>query len=262
MRNEEAGVHLLTASVGFLAFFLLWLGLVWGLVLHNGWMTTRFRHQTLYGVHQVLALLGLTLAVVHGFGQLAMPGTFLRLVDVLVPFAYWRDPIGIGTGVVALELLTAISLSILIQRRLGYTRWRMLHQLTYPAFSLATVHILISGTDFGAVWLWTGVLFLWLLTVVLWLGSLPWLAGVWQRLRGRVPGVRGSREIIINVDPTRCARFGFCEHEAPDVFVLRSNGLLSHRAAVPVGELPAVSRAAEVCPTRAIAIAPALERLR
>jgi DMSO/TMAO reductase YedYZ heme-binding membrane subunit/ferredoxin len=255
MRSEEAGVHLLTASVGFLSFFLLWLSVVWGLALRNGWMATRVRHQTLYGSHQVLALLGLTLAAIHAFGQLAVPGTFLRLVDLLVPFVFWRDPIGVGVGVLALEVLTAVSLSILVQRRLGYTRWRMLHRLTYPAFSLAAAHVLISGTDLGPSWIATTILLAWLVTVGLWFATIPWVVEAWQRLRGRFVGVGGAREVAINVDPTRCARFGFCEHEAPAVFVLRNNGLLSHRATVPVDELAAVSRAVEVCPTRAIAIA-------
>jgi sulfoxide reductase heme-binding subunit YedZ len=255
MRSEEAGVHLVVASAGFLSYFLLWLAVAWGVVLRNGWMATRVRHQTLYGAHQTIAVLGLTLAAVHGFAQLAVPGTVLRLVDVLVPFRYWRDPIGIGAGTLALELLTAVTLSILIQRRLGYTRWRMLHRLAYVAFTLAAVHVLISGTDLGPDWLWGSVLVAWLVVVALWLASLPWLAGVWRYLRDRLAAIPRTREVSVNVDATRCARFGFCEHEAPSVFVLRSNGLLSHRATVSTDELPAVSRAIDACPTRAIAVA-------
>jgi len=58
--------------------------------------------------------------------------------------------------------------------------------------------------------------------------------------------------VTVNVDPMRCARFGFCEHEAPDVFQIRGDGRLSYKASVTVDELNPVVRAVEVCPARAI----------
>ena len=57
---------------------------------------------------------------------------------------------------------------------------------------------------------------------------------------------------MVNVDPSRCVRFGFCEHEAPEVFQLRGDGRLTYRPAVPDGQVEQVLRAARVCPARAI----------
>jgi len=252
VRNAQESVHLVAATVGFLSLFLLWLAVVWGLVLRNGWAQSRIRHATVYGIHQTVALLGLCLAAVHAFAQLAVPGGPVRFVDTLVPFTNRFDRLGIGVGVIAMELMLACAGSVLIQRRLGYTRWRSLHAFTYVAFMFLVGHVLISGSDMASPVRWGAVLAAWLATVVLWVTTTSWYAGLRQRLTRR--GGRSGEEILVNVDGNRCARFGFCEHEAPDVFALRTDGRLSYRAAVPVEQAAEVIRAVEVCPARAIAL--------
>jgi sulfoxide reductase heme-binding subunit YedZ len=62
----------------------------------------------------------------------------------------------------------------------------------------------------------------------------------------------GGRSVAVNVDPIRCARFGFCEHEAPDVFQIRREGRLTYKSRVKEENLTPVIRALEVCPARAI----------
>lgn len=255
MRSAAESVHLIAATVGFVSFFLLWLAVVWGMVLRNGWAQTRIKHSTVYSVHMVLALLGLCLGFIHAIAQLANPTGAVTLVHVLLPFAHPVDPIGIGVGVISLEVLTALTLSILIQRRLGYTRWRAVHAFAYMAFMLVVAHLLVSGTDTAPAHVWGSVFGAWLVTVVLWLASTVWFATARRRVSGRVGnGRQRGRVLSVNVDAVRCGRFGFCEHEAPEVFQLRSDGRLSYRASVAVGEAQAVVRAAEVCPTRAIAL--------
>jgi ferredoxin len=73
--------------------------------------------------------------------------------------------------------------------------------------------------------------------------------------RGERRGRRGP-SVTVDVDPVRCARFGYCEHEAPDVFQLRREGRLTYQDRVPVDEIDPVIRAAEVCPARAISLGP------
>lgn len=71
---------------------------------------------------------------------------------------------------------------------------------------------------------------------------------------GRRGQERTGPPVTVNVDPVRCARFGYCEHEAPHVFQVRREGRLTYRDRVPVEELEPVVRAAEVCPARAISL--------
>jgi DMSO/TMAO reductase YedYZ heme-binding membrane subunit/ferredoxin len=254
MGNQQAGVHLVAATVGFIALCLLWLAVLCGIALRNGWTGNRVRHATVQSVHRGVSMLGLTLGAVHAFAQLAAPGGGVRLVDEFVPFANDADPVGIGFGVVGLEVLTALALSVFAQRRMGYGRWRALHMFAYAAFMLVVAHVLISGSDVGSPWVSGAILFGWLSTVGLWFGTTRWAVDARQRVADRFAARQRVQELTVNVDSGRCARFGFCEHEAPDVFVLRSDGRLSHRALVPAPDIPAVVRAAQACPTRAITV--------
>jgi len=254
VRSAEQSLHLVAATVGFLSFFLIWLAVLWGLFLRNGWALTWVRHTTLLATHTTLALLGLCLATVHAGVQLVKPGNLFRVLDLVVPFTFWRDPIGVGVGVIGLEILVAVAVSITVQRFLGYSRWRALHSMAYVAFTLIVAHILISGSDLARPPLLAAVAGAWLLTVVVWAATTPVVANLRRRAGGRSSVKQRSQEITVNVNAQQCARFGFCEHEAPDVFRLRSDGRLAYRASVPPEEATPVIRAAEVCPARAITL--------
>ena len=178
-------VHAVAATVGFTSWLLLWGALVLGLVVRNGWASTRVRHSTAEAAHMTLALLGLTLGVVHGGAQLAAPNGIVRLVDEVVPFVNPTDPVGVGAGVLSLELFLAGALSVPIRKRLGQSRWRAVHTLTYAAFFLLTAHVLISGSDVGPTWLWMSIVAAAGIVVLLWLASTRLVSRI--RTRARTP---------------------------------------------------------------------------
>jgi ferredoxin len=247
-------VHAVAATVGFTSWFLLWCSLVLGLAVRNGWAGTRVRHSTIHAAHGTCALLGLMLGIVHGGAQLAAPNGIVGLVDEVLPFVNPTDPVGIGAGALSLELFLAAALSVPIRKRLGHARWRAVHALTYGAFLLLTGHVLISGSDVGPTWLWGGVLACGLVVVLLWLGSTTLVSRARRRILTRAVDRGRAQTLAVDVDAARCQRFGFCEHEAPEVFRLQSNGRLAYRAHVPADAADRVIRAAEVCPARAIAL--------
>jgi ferredoxin len=252
MPVEQHSVHIVAGTVGFLALGLLWLTVLWGTTLRVGWGLTQVRHQTLYGVHQTLTLVGLTLGVVHALAQLAVPGGTVHLVDEWIPFTNGHDPFGVGVGVVALELLIALAVSVLMQRVLGYHRWRMLHLTAYLAFTLLCAHVLISGSDTRSTAVRLLVAAGWLATIVLRVATTHSAARVPKLVAERAAARLRGRQVTVNVDPMRCVRFGFCEHEAPETFQLRGDGRLTYRPAVPAGQVEKVIAAARVCPARAI----------
>ena len=247
-------VHAVAATVGFTSWFLLWCSVVLGLAVRNGWAGTRLRHSTVHAAHGTCALLGLTLGIVHGAAQLAAPNGIVRVVDEVLPFVNPKDPVGVGAGALSLELFLAAAVSVPIRKRLGHARWRAVHTLTYAAFLLLTGHVLISGSDLGPVWLWGIVLAGGLVVVALWLGSTSVVGRVRGRMLDHAVDRGRAQTLTVDVDAAKCQRFGFCEHEAPEVFRLQSNGRLAYRAHVPADGADRVIRAVEVCPARAIAL--------
>lgn len=252
MRSGSASVHIVAATCGFLSFFLIWVSVVWGLILRNGWISTRLRHSQIHGAHMSTAIMGLSLAFVHAGTQMAAPYATVHLIDEFVPFTNPTDPIGIGIGVISLEIMAAAALSVAIQRRMGYNRWRILHALNHVAFALVAAHILISGSDTAPIFVWMPVLLAWLIAAGLWASTARQSVQA-RRAVGEKLGMQPRREeVIVSVDSAKCARFGFCEHEAPEVFNLLADGRLSYRVAVSMEQVNDVVRAIDVCPRRAI----------
>jgi sulfoxide reductase heme-binding subunit YedZ len=237
--------------VGFLSYVLLWATVVWGALLGRGWAMTRFKYSNVYAAHMTLALIAMTLGWGHAVTQLANPVGTVFLIDEFIPFVNGHDPIGIGVGVVATEVMTAVLVSVPLQRRLGYRRWRGVHSLAYASFALLAGHVLLSGSDVGPLYVKIPVIALWLSTVVLWLG-----ASRWRRKGATAPsgGVGDGQRAQLHVDPGRCTRFGLCEQEAPDVFELRGDGRLGYRMSVSGEQIDAAARAVRVCPARAVSM--------
>jgi sulfoxide reductase heme-binding subunit YedZ len=200
----------------------------------------------------VVALMGLTLGVVHAFAQLAVPFAAVHLIDLAIPFANPTDPIGIGIAVVSLEIMIAAAISVAVQHKMGYNRWRALHALNHVAFVLLVGHILISGSDVAGRPVWGTVLGMWVVSVLLWASTARQSSQVGRAVGGKI-GVTPRRDkAVVQVDSSKCARYGFCEHEAPDVFTLLGDGRLSYRVSVTSDQVNDVVRAMEVCPRRAI----------
>jgi ferredoxin/DMSO/TMAO reductase YedYZ heme-binding membrane subunit len=215
---------------------------------------TRFKYANVYAVHMTLAIIAMTLAWGHAFTQLANPVGTVFLIDEFVPFTNGTDPVGIGVGVIATEIMTALLVSIPLRRRLGDRRWRTLHSLAYASFTLLAGHVLLAGSDVGPLIVKIPVIALWASTVVAWLG-----VSIRSRRRrrsgiGGADAGRAAPRVRVQVDPDRCAGYGNCQQEAPEVFELRADGRLAYRSSVPDEQVKAVARAVKACPARAIAL--------
>jgi ferredoxin len=62
---------------------------------------------------------------------------------------------------------------------------------------------------------------------------------------------RGPVKAEVEINPGKCARFAFCEHEAPEIFKLNGDRI-DYKTSVPADQIDAVAMAVKVCPARAI----------
>ncbi|MER5276236.1 ferric reductase-like transmembrane domain-containing protein [Streptomyces sp. NPDC002809] len=104
-------------------------------------------------LHRVLSLsataflaLHITSAVVDGYVD-------ITVLDVLVPFTSAYQPLWLGLGTVALDLMLAVLVTSLLRARIGLRTWRAVHWLAYASWPVAVVHGIGIGTDTGADWL-------------------------------------------------------------------------------------------------------------
>ena len=250
MQSSAAAVHVVAATVGFASTILLWLSLLVGVTLRRSWSLSWMKHTTLKMIHMTLAILGLSLGVVHGLAQLAAPGTTVHWIDEIIPFVNPTRPLGVGLGTVALEMMLALAFSVPLQRRIGHHRWRMVHSTAYMAYTVTAGHLLFTGSEVKGWVVWATIAS-WVVVSAAWFLASPKMS---KRIgeAGKQYVEEKSNETTVHVNPHVCARFGFCEHEAPDVFQLRGNGRLAYRAKVESHEVDKVYNAIRICPARAI----------
>jgi DMSO/TMAO reductase YedYZ heme-binding membrane subunit len=75
--------------------------------------------------------------------------------DVLVPLASAWHPVWVAWGIVAFYLLLAVEVTSLLRARLPHRLWKGVHGLSFVLFGVATVHVLVAGTDTDDAWaLW------------------------------------------------------------------------------------------------------------
>lgn len=133
-------------STGLVAYVLLAVTVIGGLVLSSR-LLRRPPSNALLDWHRFVGGLSVVFTGVHLLAIYADSYVEFGLADLFVPFlSSWR-PLPVALGIVALYLVLAVELTSLLRRRLRPGLWRLIHQLSLPAFLLVTAHLLLAGTD-------------------------------------------------------------------------------------------------------------------
>ncbi len=138
----------LARSSGIVAYLLMWLSVVFGLVITNRMARVWPGGPTAFDLHQFTSLLGLAFAVFHGLVLLGDQYVKYTPLQILIPFAsvnyklFW-----VGLGQVAFYALIPITFSFYFRRQISSGLWRAIHYGSFIAFSLITVHGLLAGSD-------------------------------------------------------------------------------------------------------------------
>ena len=148
----------LSRSSGWVAFVLLAVTVVWGVLGISRIIERRGLPRWMLDLHRHLALLTVVLTAVH-LGALVADG-WLHVAwrEVFVPLAISYRPGAVAWGVVAMYLLIAVQVSSWCKARLPRGVWRGVHLMSYPAVWLVTVHGLQAGTDASNPVVRTGVM--------------------------------------------------------------------------------------------------------
>jgi methionine sulfoxide reductase heme-binding subunit len=161
-------VVLRAAGIG--AYVMLFLAVAWGLVGPTAVLGKRVSKVTSTTVHQYLGTAVLPLLAVHLGGLLVDRFRPFRPIDLVVPLHSTFRPLAVAFGILAMDALIVVLLTSWLRKHLSLVTWRALHLFATPAFILAMVHGIFTGTDSARPWLWwtyliTGSIVLFLLLV-------------------------------------------------------------------------------------------------
>ncbi|MEU8867523.1 ferric reductase-like transmembrane domain-containing protein [Streptomyces umbrinus] len=109
-------------------------------------------------LHRTLSLSATAFLAIHIATAVIDGYVDISTLDVLIPFASDYQPLWLGLGTVALDLMLAVLVTSLFRERLGHRTWRAVHWLAYASWPVALIHGIGIGTDTGTDWmLWLTV---------------------------------------------------------------------------------------------------------
>jgi hypothetical protein len=132
---------------GIVAYLLLWLATIWGIVMSSKIAKGRIAPLTVFGLHEILPLLATLFATFHAFVLLGDSYINFNIIHILIPFTSPYEPVWTGLGTIALLFSTALVVSFYVRKQISQRIWRMFHFTAYLAFVLALVHGLMTGSD-------------------------------------------------------------------------------------------------------------------
>lgn len=144
-------VLLRAAGIG--AYVALWLAVVWGLVATTGVVKSRISKPSANHFHAFVATTGLVLLGVH-LGLLLIDAYMpFTPSDVFIPMRSTFRPVAITAGVLAMYGMVLLIVSSWMRSKLSTRLWRAIHLLSVPAFVLALLHGVFTGTDTERPWM-------------------------------------------------------------------------------------------------------------
>ncbi|TIC84466.1 ferric reductase-like transmembrane domain-containing protein [Nocardioides sp. GY 10127] len=183
----------LDRSTGLLLVLLLGAVTALGVLTSGGRPAGRLPRFATQALHRNLALVSLALLAAHVLLAVAHEYVDIRLVDAVLPGVARWEPLWLGLGTIATDLILVVAVTSGLRARLGGRSWRAVHLSAYAAWLLGTLHGLGIGTDLG----WSS------LTAPSW-AQAPFLVGV--ALVVAAVGVRVVRRPAGDVlDPTPTA---------------------------------------------------------
>lgn len=105
-------------------------------------------------VHRNISLLAMALLAVHVVSSVAHEFVDIRWWHAVVPFGSPYEPLLVGLGTLATDLLLLVVVTSLVRGRMPHLPWRVIHLSAYGAWGLGTLHGLLLGTDTAGGGFW------------------------------------------------------------------------------------------------------------
>ncbi len=146
--SEPKAYWYLARASGVVAYLLLWLAIVFGLVVSNKMARLWNGGPTAVELHQFVTWMALALGVFHALILLGDKYIQATLLQVLTPFAYTGyQPFWVGLGQIGFYLSVVVACSFYLRKQITYRVWRTLHYLSFGLYLLLTAHGIFAGSD-------------------------------------------------------------------------------------------------------------------
>jgi len=182
--SSDQSMWYLTRAAGMIAYLLLWLSTVWGLVIPSKLFGEVLSGDFTFDFHKFISLLSLGFLGLHIVVLTADKYLPFSVAQLLVPFLSPYRPVWVGIGIISFDLILLVTVTFYLRKQIGMKTFRLIHYTSLAAYLGAVVHALLSGADSSL----PAVIFLYISTVavVIFL-TVYWLVNLWFNRTGKVP---------------------------------------------------------------------------
>lgn len=104
------------------------------------------------GLHRNVSLLSVAFLAAHVATAVLDSFVDIRWWHAIVPFSGTYQPLWLGFGTLALDLLVAVTVTSALRHRMSHRPWRAVHVMAYAAWGLGLIHGVKIGTDAATIW--------------------------------------------------------------------------------------------------------------
>ncbi|MFL6004437.1 MAG: ferric reductase-like transmembrane domain-containing protein [Nocardioides sp.] len=137
----------LNRSTGVVTIVLLTITTVLGVLAIGGRPAGRLPRFVTQAFHRNVALLSLLLLVAHLVTAVLDEFVEIKWYEAFVPFVGSFEPLWVGFGAIAVDLMIIVVLTSLFRTRMNHGLWRGIHITAYAMWALAIGHGIGVGTD-------------------------------------------------------------------------------------------------------------------
>jgi methionine sulfoxide reductase heme-binding subunit len=146
----------LNRSTGVVTIVLLTLTTVLGVLAIGGRPAGRVPRFVTQAFHRNVALLSVLLLIMHLVTAVLDTFVEIRWWEMFIPFVGSYEPLWVGFGALATDLMIVVVLTSLVRTRMQHNLWRGIHVSAYALWGLAIGHGIGVGTDMTEnMWLLT-----------------------------------------------------------------------------------------------------------
>ena len=142
----------LSRATGIVAFVLLTVTVVLGIVTSLRWQTRTIPRFVIEYVHRNVTVLVLALIVIHVATVVVDGFAPIGWIAAVIPFTSPYRPIWLSLGALGFDLLLAVAVTSWLRHRVGFRVWRFLHWSAYASWLVVLVHAFGTGTDTREGW--------------------------------------------------------------------------------------------------------------
>ncbi len=150
--SDERIVWFLMRGTGVVLVAMLTLSVVMGIMSTARAGSARWPRFATQMLHRNVSLMAVALLAAHVIAAVVHPFVNIRWFDTFIPFVGPYQPLKVGIGSIAFDLIAVVTITSLFRHRLDHRGWRAIHLTSYLAWALGLVHGIAIGTDATATW--------------------------------------------------------------------------------------------------------------